>query len=151
MGSRQPIFSFMGNPFHVCIHDCEYTVHLLCTCTQLHPAEGRKNLFIIIHTNSRMRVHFTDTLLFMPGCNADGADSVFQTNSWLCVNWKSTPSDLLCPLVWLVNLASTLRLLRYTLTACPRGCFRHGQASIFTFSQRPHYCAYHPPLPMCTK
>lgn len=88
-------------------------------------------------------------ILFMPGCDADAGDSVFQAHSWLCVNWKSTASDLLCPLNRLsVNLASSLHHLRYTPTACPRERFRHGQYSIFTFSQHPHYCAQ---LPTCTK
>lgn len=109
MGSGQPIPSFMGNPFSVCICGCAYSVHGLCTCTQLHPTEGKQFVHYCAYSlKDACPTRVILQILFMPGCDADAADSVFQAHSCLCVNWKSTASDLSCPLnrLW-ANLASS--------------------------------------------
>lgn len=104
---------------------------LMWTCTKATPCtsmpDNWKNGFTIEHnidTVNRM-YHTCDIwkFLFIPACNADVADSGFQGHSWLCVNWKSAPADLLCPMTTLsVNMASPLHLLRYPPTACPQEC-----------------------------
>lgn len=126
----QPVPSFMGNPFIVYIVDWEYIAHVHVDINKATPYRSvynnwkKTNWFTIVNNIDTIRgmYHMCGILkiLFIPGCDADVADSVFLGHSWLCVNWKSTAADLLCPLktLW-VNLASALHLLRYTPTACP--------------------------------
>lgn len=140
------------------IDDWEYMAHV--DVDMLHPAEAclitGKNGFAIVHNidDVKRMFHTCDILkiLVIPACNADVADSGFQGHSWLCVNWKSTPADLLCPIKTpSVNLASPLHHLRYPPTACPQECVHSWTGfSFHLFLQCPHYCEDHPHLPRHT-
>lgn len=126
------------------------------TRTKLHPAEaclitGKYEFTIVHNIDTVKRMHHTCDILkilFIAACNADVADSGFQGHGWLCLNWKSTTADLLCPMKTLsVNLASPLHLLHYPPTACPQEYVHTWTGfSFHLFLQCPHYCVGHPHL-----
>lgn len=87
----QPVPSFMGNPFTVYIVDWEYIAHVHVDINEATPYRSvhnnwkKTNRFTIVNNIDTIRgmYHMCGILkiLFIPGCDANVADSVFLGHS----------------------------------------------------------------------